>query len=154
MERNYRVSVFPITCEDGSIQWGAEFPDVPNVGGGGDTPEEAVAEAYENLAIYLKDIKDTKPLPVPTNPNMSEYSGRFLLRLSRTLHRDVALRAEEEGVSINSFINEAIAKQVGERGALAVRTSLPAIKFEQNVTNNNVFVLGHDREARYGKRSF
>lgn len=55
---NYNVNVYPIRCEDGTIQWGAKFLEVESVVGGGDTPEEAMKSAYENLEAYLEFLKE------------------------------------------------------------------------------------------------
>lgn len=40
------------------------------------------------------------------------YSGKVLVRLPSTLHRDLAEAAEEEGVSLNQFILGALAGTV------------------------------------------
>lgn len=42
------------------------------------------------------------------------YSGKVNLRMPRTLHRDLARRAEEEGVSLNQFMVVALARAIGE----------------------------------------
>jgi antitoxin HicB len=42
------------------------------------------------------------------------YSGKVNLRMPRSLHRDLARRAEEEGVSLNQFMVVALARAVGE----------------------------------------
>lgn len=42
------------------------------------------------------------------------YSGKVNLRMPRSLHRDLARRAGEEGVSLNQFMVVALARAVGE----------------------------------------
>ena len=42
-----------------------------------------------------------------------EYSGKVHLRMPRGLHRDLARRAEQEGVSLNQLIVTALARSVG-----------------------------------------
>ena len=42
------------------------------------------------------------------------YSGKVNLRMPRSLHRDLARRAEEEGVSLNQFMVVVLARAVGE----------------------------------------
>jgi predicted HicB family RNase H-like nuclease len=43
------------------------------------------------------------------------YSGKVNLRMPKTLHRDLARRAGEEGVSLNQFMVVAlVARAVGE----------------------------------------
>lgn len=42
------------------------------------------------------------------------YSGKVNLRMPKSLHRALARRAEEEGVSLNQFMVVALARAVGE----------------------------------------
>jgi predicted HicB family RNase H-like nuclease len=42
------------------------------------------------------------------------YSGKVNLRMPKSLHRDLARRAEEEGVSLNQFMVVALARAVGK----------------------------------------
>lgn len=42
-----------------------------------------------------------------------EYSGKVNLRMPKSLHRDLARRAQEEGVSLNQMIVTALARSVG-----------------------------------------
>ena len=44
-----------------------------------------------------------KSVPPPIVP-MDDYSGRVTLRLPKTLHRALAMAADEEGVSLNSYL--------------------------------------------------
>ena len=54
----HELIVYPIECEGGETEWGAKYPDFPGVVGGGDTPEEAVKEARENLAVMIDYYKE------------------------------------------------------------------------------------------------
>ncbi len=53
--------------------------------------------------------KDGRPLPPPTNKN---YSGKFALRAGLELHQTLALKAMNEGESLNSFVIKALKKTV------------------------------------------
>ena len=50
-----------------------------------------------------------------------EYSGKFNTRVPKSLHRKLVEAAERDGVSLNQWINTALAEAVGE--AAARRTS-------------------------------
>jgi predicted HicB family RNase H-like nuclease len=63
---------------------------------------QAVAEAVE---IYEAD---GKPLP-PATAN-KKYSGRFVLRVDKELHREVAIRALRSGESLNSYCQKLLKK--------------------------------------------
>jgi hypothetical protein len=47
------------------------------------------------------------------------HSGRLLLRMPESLHADLARASEQAGVSLNGFINEALANAVGKRPTAA-----------------------------------
>ena len=66
----------------------------------------------DEMAVYQKvcDIVDEwieiyntegNPLPPPTNKN---YSGKFVLRTGSELHQALAVRALNEGESLNRFV--------------------------------------------------
>ena len=109
---NYEMKVFPQKAEDGTTYWTAMFPAVEGCVGGGDTPEEAVAEAQENLEIFLDYLREEKK-KVPDEYNPPEYSGKIALRIAKSTHKRVAERAEQEGISINTFLSNAIEYVLG-----------------------------------------
>ena len=47
----------------------------------------------------------------------SAHSGRLLLRMPQSLHATLARAADADGVSLNQFINSALASAVSWRGA-------------------------------------
>ena len=44
-----------------------------------------------------------------------EYSGRFVLRVGKELHRELAIKAMRSGESLNVFCQNVLKKAVGER---------------------------------------
>jgi predicted HicB family RNase H-like nuclease len=66
---------------------------------------QAVAEAVENYEA------DGTPLP-PATAN-KEYSGRFVLRVDKELHREVAIRALRAGESLNSYCQKILKNATG-----------------------------------------
>lgn len=48
------------------------------------------------------------------NEGEKAYSGKVNLRMPKSLHRDLARRAGEEGVSLNQFMVVVLARAVGE----------------------------------------
>ena len=51
-------------------------------------------------------------IPIPEPAPDEEYSGKFVARLPRSLHRQLVETAEREGVSLNQFVNVALARAV------------------------------------------
>lgn len=112
---DYRMEIYQLETTAGK-EWAVEFPDLKGCCGGGSTIEEAIADAQENKEAYIADLKEEgKKLPIPTTKDDSKYSGKFTVRMSKSLHRKVAERADTEQISMNQFITEAIAAYLGGR---------------------------------------
>lgn len=88
------------------VEWSAEdeafIGRVPALGAmaHGDTAEDATREARmaaEGMLVVLRNQKKAAPPPDVAG----DFSGRVLLRLPRSLHEQIALRAEADGVSLN-----------------------------------------------------
>ena len=109
---NYEVRVFPKLAEDGSTYWTAYYPSIPDCIGGGDTVEEAICEAKENLELYLEFLKE-ECRKIPEDDYQSEHSGKIALRIPKGLHKRLAETAEREGVSVNLLINNALENYMG-----------------------------------------
>jgi predicted RNase H-like HicB family nuclease len=63
-------------------------------------------EAFENVQEAMQGWIETKlanGFPVPTPITEERYSGKFLVRLPKTLHAKLAIEAEQEGVSLNQY---------------------------------------------------
>lgn len=119
MEKNeelYRMRVYPIETDANTIEWAAEFPDLPGCVGAGDTAEEAVTMAMDAKKAWIEAaLEEGKNVPEPKDLYEIDYSGKFTLRLPKTLHRELALQAEDEGVSLNQYILYLMAKGLNKR---------------------------------------
>ena len=78
----------------------ARIPDIPSIFTGGISEEDALKTAREAIDEYIKICKE-EGLPVP---EPKDYSGKFNVRIPKTLHRVLAEKAEEEGVSLNQLV--------------------------------------------------
>jgi predicted RNase H-like HicB family nuclease len=63
-------------------------------------------EAFKNIQEAMEGWIATKlangfPVPIPVTDE--KYSGKFLVRLPKTLHARLAIEAEKEGVSLNQY---------------------------------------------------
>lgn len=106
---NYELKLIRKLDDKGNEYWTAYFPAVNDCTGTGDTFEEAVKEAYENLEIYLDYLKEAG-YPIPQEYEEPEYSGKFTFRTSRTKHKQIVELAKKEGLSLNNYLNELIDK--------------------------------------------
>jgi len=63
-------------------------------------------EAYENIREAMMGWIETKleaGLTIPIPIDAGKYSGRYVVRLPKSLHRRLAVEAEREGVSLNQY---------------------------------------------------
>ncbi len=109
---NYEIRVVPKKDCEGNIYWTAFYPAIEGCVGGGESLEEAVADAKENLEIFLEYLKDEK-LILPEEYAENEYNGKIALRLAKSTHKKVSEMAEREGISINTFLISAVENYLG-----------------------------------------
>jgi antitoxin HicB len=89
--------------------WAARVAEISGISGSGATAEEALASIRAGLALWVEDaLEDGRSIPEPAAE--ATYSGQFRLRLPTTVHRDLAKRADQEGVSLNMWATTVLAK--------------------------------------------
>jgi antitoxin HicB len=82
----------------------SRVPAFPGVAAHGATPEEAAHEARvatEGVIACMSDHGEKVPEPDLIG---SDFSGNIRLRLPKSLHRRLAERAAEEGISLNQIM--------------------------------------------------
>lgn len=71
----------------------------------GDTPNEAVEMIHEAMEAWLYEaIESGISIPEPSK-NEKKYSGKIVLRMPKSMHKQLAAEAAEEDVSLNSYLN-------------------------------------------------
>lgn len=70
----------------------------------------------EAMALWIEvGIEDGQKIPEPRP--IEEYSGKFVVRMAKSLHRDLAEAATQEGVSLNQYVTTELARAVGREVA-------------------------------------
>jgi antitoxin HicB len=114
LELPYTVEITYDRDADGNEGYVAEVRELPGCISQGSTIEEAAAHIRDAMQGWISvGLEDGKEIPVPRDPGA--YSGRFLLRLPRGLHAELAREAEREGVSLNQYVTTTLAGAVGWR---------------------------------------
>jgi predicted RNase H-like HicB family nuclease len=86
-----------------------EFPDLPGCLTQVETIDEIPEMAEEARRLWIEaTYEDGQEIPLPSYPE--EYSGRFVVRLPKSLHRLLAESAEREGVSLNQYVATLLAR--------------------------------------------
>ena len=81
----------------------ATCSEFPLLSAHGDSREEAITEFQIVLEMAIESfIEDNIALPKPKTT--ASHSGQFRIRLPKSLHRSLVLGAEEENVSLNTYV--------------------------------------------------
>jgi len=99
MGLNYRIEIIEDKEEGG---YALTCPELPGC--------ITCAETIEKGLDMLKDAKESwltacieDNYPVPEPSGIESYSGQFKLRIPKSLHRTLAYRSKQEGVSMNQL---------------------------------------------------
>lgn len=124
MKKNYRVAL----QYDPNGYWLAEHPELPGCIADGETAQDALSSLDISRELWI-DSRLATGLEVPEPQEAPQYSGRFVLRIPKSLHRDLANEAEAEGVSLNSFVSNVLASRHTRREQTLSFMSQPAYQY-------------------------
>lgn len=117
----YPAQVFWSEDDKGFI---AVASDLPGCSAVGDTQEEALRELREAIAGWIDAAQSVgNPVPAPSTP-ISDYSGKVLLRMPRSLHAKLAVTAKQEGVSLNTYVVQLLSAEHARTTALTTTASM------------------------------
>lgn len=101
MKLPYNYIVQPISDESGNYFY-ARVLELD----GCQTTGETFEEAFDNLKEAMEGWIETKieggfeiPLPI----GQENFSGKFVVRIPKSLHYKLSIEAEQEGVSLNQY---------------------------------------------------
>lgn len=105
LKLNYPIEITALSDEEN----GGFSACIPQLGRNayvsyGDTVEEAVQNLNElKKELLFNQLKNHSHIPLPTVTNEEEYSGRFILRIPKDLHRSLATKAQNNSLSLNQY---------------------------------------------------
>ena len=103
--RDYLYSVVWSEEDEAFIGRVLEFP---SLAAHGSTQAKALSEIRSVVQHAFEDLHDSGE-EVPEPLNKRPYSGKLNVRLPKYLHRQLAIEAAEEGVSLNQLISTKLA---------------------------------------------
>jgi antitoxin HicB len=93
--------------------WFARVVELPGCMTQADNFAELAEMVKDAMAAWIETaLEDRQTIPLPRS--VEDYSGRFVIRIPKSLHRELVETAEREGVSLNTFVNVALGKAVGQ----------------------------------------
>ena len=107
----------------------ASFPELGDISADGSTAVEAVEKVYRLKDEVLEaDFKRGVAIPEP-RPKV-EYSGKFQLRLPKSLHEGIAYEANREGTSINRLMVQIVSEYLERRRNLVEAANTVKVAIE------------------------
>lgn len=79
----------------------AEFPSLSWLE---NTPEKALSGIFKLVSDVVKEMTESKE-KLPDSLGEKNYSGKFMVRVPPEVHRDLTIKAAEQGVSLNRLIS-------------------------------------------------
>jgi predicted RNase H-like HicB family nuclease len=108
----YLAQKYPFTIYPDEVNgYVAEFVDLPGCLTQAETIDELMSsleEAKRGWITAAYEMGQDIPLPVSSD----DFKGKILLRVSRSLHQDLARSAEMQGVSLNQYASNLLAAGV------------------------------------------
>jgi antitoxin HicB len=93
--------------------WFARVVELPGCMTQAESREAVLAMIQAAMRAWIEvSVEEGQPIPEPLIDE--SYSGKFVVRVPRSLHRQLAEAAERDGVSLNAFVNVALARAVGQ----------------------------------------
>lgn len=107
----YTIEVMREPDEGDGEAWFARVVELPGCMTEADSFAELGEMIQDAMAAWIDvALEDGQPIPEPRP--VDGYSGKFVVRVSRSLHRDLVQTAEREGVSLNAWISQVLAQGV------------------------------------------
>ena len=89
------------------------YPDFTECIADGETLDETLHNGREALRAVIEALQE-QGMPVPAPNSGGIASGKFIARVPKSIHAQLAARAKMEGVSLNTMVLTLIAKGLGQ----------------------------------------
>jgi antitoxin HicB len=111
--------------------WFIRVKELPGCMSQGDTVEEAIEMISDAMEAWLSsELRAGAKIPEPREEE--EYSGKFLVRVPKSLHKKISEASEYDGVSLNQWIGTTLAEAVGERRSIMTDSKTEVESFAPN----------------------
>jgi predicted HicB family RNase H-like nuclease len=113
MIRGYSVRLDWSEVDDAYVAISPEFPGLVGVDGDANLALDELREAIEMAIEVLEEDGE----PLPERKPLNEHSGQFRLRVPKALHALLSRQADEESVSLNTYVATILAHAAGVHAA-------------------------------------
>ncbi len=109
---DYPFTVRKLSSDEGT-GYLAEALDLNGCIADGETLEEAIHNLEDAIASWIKTAQELGRLVPP--PSFESYSGKWVIRTPKSLHRKLTELSRIEGVSLNTLTVSLLAERMGVR---------------------------------------
>lgn len=95
---------YRVTWSDEDSEYVGLCAELPSLSWLEQSPEKALMGIRKLVKETVTDLRHSKE-PVPEPISTRSYSGKFMVRVPPEVHRMLALKAAESGVSINRLVS-------------------------------------------------
>ncbi len=82
----------------------ARVAEFPSLAAHGETQEEAMREIIDVVGFVIQDLTESNE-PIPEPFGKRSFSGKLVLRMPEYMHRQLAIEAMRQGISLNQLLN-------------------------------------------------
>lgn len=108
----YKYTLYP--AEEGGYV--IEIPDLPGCISQSETAEEVLVMIEDAKRGWLEvALEQGVEIPEPSRVG-SDFSGKFSIRVPKSLHKALAEKAKEEDISLNQFVLYQLSRGIGYKG--------------------------------------
>lgn len=130
--------------------WFVRIKELPGCMTFGNTPDEALRMIDDAMRGWLEvELEDNSFIPEPREEEA--FSGKFNTRVPKSLHRKLVEAADQDGVSLNQWINTALSEAVGEKIGRALRSietqkpmvtsqNIETVEFKKSVSQSRSYI--------------
>lgn len=114
---------YPVSIEEAPEGgYFVQIKDLPGCFSQGETVEETLENIEDARRLWMESMyEDGNAIPLPGAAE-KQYSGKFNVRIPKSLHRKLDEIAEQEGVSLNHFLVSTLSRAVGQEEGSKTKT--------------------------------
>lgn len=144
MNLPYSVKIIP----DESGLYFAEVEELPGCMTQGDTKKDVLEKIEEAKRGWLT-VAIKKGIEIPLPEELKEYSGKFVVRVPKYLHRRLVSQAKKESISLNQLVVSILSERISLREIMRsiysnIRTEIMALvstKWEEKYETGKYYDL-------------
>ena len=116
MDLRYPTQITEISIEDGG-GYMIEIPLLKGCMSDGETIFEALENIKDAQIEWFTYMLENN-LPIPEPLDLNKYSGKFVVRIPKSLHRTISEQSKMEGLSLNQYVANSLAYVAGQKQVL------------------------------------